>query len=409
MSATHPSSEAFEHGLSPKRLWLLIITIAAMSAFAPLATDVYLPAFPQLTSEFQATDAAAQLTLTASFLGIMIGQLVFGPMSDSFGRRRLVLITSIVTIFATLACAFAPSMGFLIGSRLVLGILGGGGIVIGRAVAADIVKGPEAARFFSVLMSITMIAPLVGPIVGGVLLDLTDTWRSSFFFLAVFCALIVVGIALFIPETLPKERRHTGGLGELGRGAVAMMRDRIFLGYAVTQIFAFGALFAYLASSSFLFQEKFGMSPTMYSFTFSGIAIAIIAVGFWNRNAVLTRSVRGILMWSLGLSALGSIILIPIMASSSPSLWVIIPILLVVIGTRATIGANAMALALERALYVGTASAILGALTFGGAIVDAPLLAWLPFDTGVTMAVVMAICSVLAFASSAFLAREKSA
>ena len=124
---------------------------------------------------------------------------------------------------------------------------------------------------------------------------------------------------------------------------------------------------------------------------------------------MLTRSVRGILMWSLGLSALGSIILIPIMASSAASLWIIIPILLVVIGTRATIGANAMALALERALYVGTASAILGALTFGGAIVDAPLLAVLPFDTGVTMAVVMAICSILAFASTAFLAREKSA
>jgi len=409
MTATHPSSEAFEHGLSPRRLWLLIITIAAMSAFAPLATDVYLPAFPQLTSEFNSTDAAAQLTLTASFLGIMIGQLVFGPMSDSLGRRRLVLITSIVTIFATLACAFAPSMGFLIGARLVLGILGGGGIVIGRAVAADIVKGPEAARFFSVLLSITMIAPLVGPIVGGVLLDLTDTWRSSFFFLAVFCALIVIGIAFFIPETLPKERRHTGGLTELGRGAASMMRDRIFLGYAITQIFAFGALFAYLASSSFLFQEKFGMSPTMYSLTFSGIATAIIAVGFWNRKAVLTHSVRGILMWSLGLSAIGSVLLLPIMATSAASLWLIIPILLVVIGTRATIAANAMALALERALYVGTASAILGALTFGGAIIDVPLLALLPFDTGVTMAVTMAICSVLAFASAALLTREKSA
>jgi MFS transporter, DHA1 family, multidrug resistance protein len=409
MTATHPSSQAFEHGLSPRRLWLLIITIAAMSAFAPLATDVYLPAFPQLTSEFHATDAAAQLTLTASFLGIMIGQLVFGPMSDSFGRRRLVLVTSIVTIFATLACAFAPSMGFLIGARLVLGILGGGGIVIGRAVAADIVKGPEAARFFSVLLSITMIAPLVGPIVGGVLLDITNSWRSSFFFLTVFCALIVIGIAFFIPETLPKERRHTGGLSELGRGAASMMRDRIFLGYAITQIFAFGALFAYLASSSFLFQEKFGMSPTMYSLTFSGIATAIIAVGFWNRKAVLTHSVRGILMWSLGLSAIGSVLLLPILATSAASLWLIIPILLVVIGTRATIGANAMALALERALYVGTASAILGALTFGGAIIDAPLLAVLPFDTGVTMAVVMVICSVLAFASTALLTREKSA
>ncbi|MDD2858512.1 MAG: multidrug effflux MFS transporter [Candidatus Nanopelagicales bacterium] len=397
--------EAFDHGLSPRRLWALMGTIAAMTAFAPLATDVYLPAFPNLTHEFSATDAAAQLTLTVSFIGIMIGQLIFGPMSDSLGRRRLVLITTITTVIATLACALAPSILFLTGARLVLGITGGAGIVIGRAIAADIVKGPEAARFFSLLMSITMLAPLVGPIIGGVLLDLTDTWRAAFFFLAVFCALLAVAIVFFVPETLPRERRHSGGLGALAKGAGSLLRDRVFVGYAVTQIFAFGALFAYLASSSFIFQETFGLSPTAYSFAFSGIAGAIIITGFLNRRLVLTMNVWKVLVWALVISAVGSVVLIPVMAASEPSIWLMVLILLVVIGTRAPIGANAMALALERSAFMGVASALLGAMTFGGAIIVSPLLAALPFTTGLTMAVVMAICSVLSLLSTLLLTR----
>lgn len=409
MSAAHPSSIAFEHGLSKKRLWALMGTLAAMTAFAPLATDVYLPAFPNLTREFNATEAAAQLTLTASFLGIMLGQLIFGPLSDSLGRRRLVLITTITTVFATLACALAPSMEFLTISRLVLGITGGAGIVISRAIAADIVKGPEAARFFSLLMSISMLAPLIGPLIGGVLLNMTDTWRSAFFFLAIFCALLATAIVFFVPETLPVDRRHAGGYAQLGKGALALMRDRIFVGYAITQVFAFGALFAYLASSSFIFQEQFGLSATQYSLAFSGLAGSIVIMGLVNRRLVVTMDVRKVLVWSLAIAAVGAIALIPIMASDSPSMMLMILLLLLVIATRATIGANSMALGLARSALMGTASAILGALTFAGALVVAPLLALLPYDTGLTMAVVMALCSVLAWASTAFLSREKSA
>ncbi len=409
MSAAHPSLLAFEHGLSKKRLWALMGTLAAMTAFAPLATDVYLPAFPNLTGEFNATESAAQLTLTASFLGIMLGQLIFGPLSDSVGRQRLVLITTITTVFATLACAMAPSMSFLTVARLILGITGGAGIVISRAIAADIVKGPEAARFFSLLMSISMLAPLVGPLIGGVLLDMTDTWRSAFFFLAIFCALLAAAIVMFVPETLPVERRHAGGYSQLGKGALALMQDRVFVGYAITQVFAFGALFAYLASSSFIFQEQFGLTATQYSLIFSGLAGSIVIMGFVNRRLVVTLDVRKVLVWALAISAVGAVVLIPVMASSSPSMLLMILMLLLVIATRSIIGANSMALGLARSALMGTASAILGALTFAGALVVAPMLALLPYDTGMTMAVVMAFCSVLAWASSAFLSREKSA
>ncbi len=407
MTVAPPSqSEAFDHGLSTRGLWILMGTIAGMTAFAPFATDVYLPAFPNLTDDLNASDSAAQLTLTATFLGIMIGQLVFGPMSDSIGRRRLVITMTLATILSTVACTLAPTIEFLTFARLALGVTGGAGIVIGRAIAADISKGPEAARFFSLLMSITMLAPLIGPIVGGALLTWTHTWRAAFVFLTAFVVLLALAIIFFVPETLPPDRRHAGGLRELGRGAGLMFRDRIFMGYAITQVFAFATLFAYLASSSFVFQETFGLSPTAYSFAFSGIVLSILFVGMLNRRLLLNYAVRRLLVVSLAVATVAAFALIPIMAVSSPSMWLMILLLLFVMGTRASIGANAMALALERSAFVGTASAIIGAMTFAGALVATPLLAILPFNTGLTMAVVMAICSTLALLCTVLLARN---
>ncbi|MDO8732872.1 MAG: multidrug effflux MFS transporter [Actinomycetota bacterium] len=407
MTVAPPSqSEAFDHGLSTRGLWILMGTIAGMTAFAPFATDVYLPAFPNLTDDLHATDSAAQLTLTATFLGIMIGQLVFGPMSDSIGRRRLVITMTLATIASTIACTLAPTIEFLTFARLALGVTGGAGIVIGRAIAADISKGPEAARFFSLLMSITMLAPLIGPVVGGALLTWTQTWRAAFIFLTGFVVLLALAIIFFVPETLPPDRRHSGGLRELGRGAGLMFRDRVFMGYAITQVFAFATLFAYLASSSFVFQETFGLSPSAYSFAFSGIVLSILFVGMLNRRLLLNFAVRRLLVVSLAIATIAAFVLIPIMAVSSPSMWLMIFVLLFVMGTRASIGANAMALALERSAFVGTASAIIGAMTFAGALVATPLLAILPFNTGLTMAVVMAICSVLSLLCTILLARE---
>lgn len=408
MTAAPPSqSEAFDHGLSTRGLWILMGTIAAMTAFAPLATDLYLPAFPNLTDEFNATDSAAQLTLTATFLGIMIGQLIFGPLSDSMGRRRLVVVMTLATIIATLACALAPSIGFLTVARLALGLTGGAGIVIGRAIAADISKGPEAARFFSLLMSITMIAPLVGPVLGGALLEWTDTWRAAFVFLTGFLVLLAIAVVFFVPETLPPDRRHAGGLKEIGTGAALIFRDRVFMGYAITQVFAFATLFAFLASSSFVFQDMFGFSVTAYSFTFSGVVLSILLAGMLNRRLLLTVDTRKLLVWSLGISTIAAIALIPVMSVDEPHLWLLILGLIFVVGTRASIGANAMALSMERSAYVGTASAIIGAMSFGGALIATPMLAVLPFDTGLTMVVVMAICSFFAWACTALMARER--
>jgi len=313
---------------------------------------------------------------------------------------------TLATIAATVACTFAPTIEFLTFARLALGITGGAGIVIGRAIASDISKGPEAARFFSLLMSITMVAPLIGPIIGGALLEWTHSWRAAFVFLTGFVVLLALAIIFFVPETLPLDRRHPGGLREIRRGTVLMFRDRVFMGYAVTQVFAFATLFAYLASSSFVFQENFGLGPTAYSFVFAGIVLSILFAGMLNRRLLLNVDVKRLLVWSLAIATVAALALIPIMAVSSPSMWLMIAGLLFVIGTRASIGANAMALALERSAFVGTASAIIGAMTFAGALVATPMLAVLPFNTGLTMVVVMAICSLLALLATILMTRS---
>jgi DHA1 family bicyclomycin/chloramphenicol resistance-like MFS transporter len=367
---------------------------------------MYLPALPSLTRSMNASESAVQLTLTATFVGLMIGQLIFGPLSDSVGRRRLLLVVTFGTLGATIACALAPTIVFLTAARLILGIAGGAGIVIGRAVAADIAKGPEAARIFSLLMSIVMIAPLVGPLVGAALLSWTDTWRSGFVFLAGVLVLLVSSIALFVPETLPRARRHSGGVAELRKSVGVMFRDRVFLGYAITQVFGFATMFAYLASSSFVFQETFGLTPVGYSLLFGGIVPSIVIAAFLNRRLLLIWDPRRILVVALVIAAVASIVLIPVMAASDPSMGLMIVTLVFLIGTRAPVGANSMALALERAEFAGTASAIVGAMGIGGALVATPILAILPVGAGVGMAVTMAICSVLALLSTVILSRK---
>ncbi len=406
MTATPASqSVAFDHGLSMRGLWILMVTIAAMTACAPLATDIYLPALPNLTDEMHASDGAAQLTLTATFVGIMIGQLIFGPLSDAIGRRRLAITMTLATVVSAAACALAPSIGFLTMARLILGISGGAGIVVGRAIAADIAKGPEAARFFSILVSITMLAPLVGPLIGAGLLTWTDSWRSGFVLLIGFVLLVVLAIVLFVPETLPPDRRHAGGAAELRRGAGLMVRDRIFVGYALTQVFGFATLFTYLASSSFVFQETFELTPTGYSLAFGVVVLAILAAGIVNRRLLLIWSARRLLIGALLVAAVASLVLVPVMAASSPSMIGMIAVLIFVVGTRAPVGANSMALGLERSAYVGTASAILGAMGFGGALLATPLLAVLPFSPGLDMAVAMLVFATLALASTLLLTR----
>src|SRR3954467_15294915 len=195
-----------------RRLATLTLLLGGLTAFGPLSMDLYLPAFPLLAADLHATQAQVQLTLTADVIGLVAGQLVLGPLSDAWGRRRLLVGSTAVCALASLLCALAPSAAVLTGWRFVQGFAGGGGIVLARAVAADLTTGVAAARLFSLFMTLSSVAPIIAPVLGGLLLVWTGSWPAMFHVLAVLNAVLAVAALRVLPETLAADRRHTGGL-----------------------------------------------------------------------------------------------------------------------------------------------------------------------------------------------------
>ena len=246
----------------------LIVVLGSVNAIGPLSIDMYLPAFPEITRALDTSASSVQLTLTACVAGLALGQLVFGPLSDRLGRKRLLVGAMLIYAVASLLCASAPSVRALIALRFVQGLAGAGGIVIARAVVRDLHTGAAAVRLFSSLMLVTGLAPILAPVLGGQLLALTS-WEGIFITLSVLSALIAALVAVGLQETLPPERRSTAGLGRTVRTMGALLRDRSFLGHGLASGLTFGALFAYISGSSFVLQGIYGLSPQTYSLAFA--------------------------------------------------------------------------------------------------------------------------------------------
>lgn len=239
---------------------LVTLILGGLTAVPPLSMDMYLPALPEVTEALHSPAATVQLTLTTCLAGMALGQMVVGPMSDKWGRRRPLLIGMIVYIVATALCALATNAELLIAFRLLQGLAGAAGIVIARAVVRDLYDGVAMARFFSTLMLISGVAPVVAPLIGGQILRITD-WRGVFVVLTVVGVLLTLLVWRRLHETLPPAKRHSGGLGEALHTMRSLLADRSFSGYLIVGAFAFAALFAYISASPFVIQEIYGASP----------------------------------------------------------------------------------------------------------------------------------------------------
>jgi DHA1 family bicyclomycin/chloramphenicol resistance-like MFS transporter len=402
------SPEVNTSALQGRRLVLLTFLLGGFTAFGPLSMDLYLPAFPLLGHDLGATDAAVQLTLTADVIGIVVGQLILGPMSDAWGRRRLLLGSTLVCAVASLLCALAPSVGLLVIWRFLQGASGGGGIVLARAIAADVARGVAAARLFSLFMTVSSVAPIIAPVIGGVMLTITGTWQPMFYLLAIVCVALAAVSWWAIPETLPAQRRHRGGLRGTGRAFVQLMRDRVFVGYALTVAFAYASLFGYISGSSFVLQDLFGLSAMQFSLMFAINAAGMILLGLLNARLVQRISVRRLLMIGLVASAVAGLVLLLVAGTALGAgmgvVAVLIP-LFVVVATRGLVSANATVLGVQRAPAAGAASAVLGACMFGGGILVSPLLA-LGDASAIPMAAVVAGGAIAALLATALLTRS---
>ncbi|TGB01521.1 multidrug effflux MFS transporter [Streptomyces sp. MZ04] len=387
--------------LTARRRTGLLVTLAlgGLTAVPPLSMDMYLPALPEVTRSLHTSAATAQLTLTACLTGMALGQLAVGPMSDRWGRRRPLLIGLFGYILATAICAFAPTAELLTGFRLLQGLAGAAGIVIARAIVRDLYDGVEMARFFSTLMLISGVAPIVAPLIGGQVLRLTD-WRG------VFAVLTVVGIALTVlvwrrlPETLAPENRHGGGTAEALRTMKSLLADRVFTGYMIAGGFAFAALFAYVSASPFVIQEIYGASPQTFSLLFGVNSVGLIIVGQINGKILVGRvSLDKALTFGLTVITLAAAALL-LMTSGVFGDVGLAPVaagLFVLMSAMGLAMPNTNALALMRAPHAaGSASALLGTSSFLIGAIASPLVGIAGEGTAVPMALVQLVCALAA-------------
>ncbi|RKN75517.1 Bcr/CflA family efflux MFS transporter [Streptomyces klenkii] len=385
-------------GISGARATGLIVTLVlgGLTALPPLSMDMYLPALPEVTGALHSPAATVQLTLTACLMGMALGQLVVGPMSDKWGRRRPLLAGMVVYVLATAACALAPTAGLLIGCRLVQGLAGAAGIVIARAVVRDLYDGVAMARFFSTLMLISGVAPVVAPLIGGQILRLTD-WRGVFVVLTAVGVLLTLAVWRFLHETLPPEKRQAGGLGAALRAMGALLADRVFTGYMLAGGFAFAALFAYISASPFVIQDIYGASPQTFSLLFGLNSVGLVLVGQINGKLLVGRvSLDKALAVGLTVIALAAVALL-LMASGAFGKAGLAPIaagLFVLMSAMGLAMPNTNAQALMRSRdAAGSASALLGTSTFLLGALASPLVGIAGEGTAVPMATVQLVCA----------------
>jgi DHA1 family bicyclomycin/chloramphenicol resistance-like MFS transporter len=372
----------------------LFVLLGGLTAFGPLSIDMYLPALPAIGRDLAASESVIQLTLTACLIGLAIGQVVAGPVSDALGRRRPLLIGVAGYVVASLLCALAPTAAILVALRLLQGLTGAAGIVIARAIVRDLYSGSAAARYFSRLILIFGIAPILAPVLGAQILRFTS-WHGIFLALALVTALLWLGAALALPETLALERRRSGGLSDTVKTFRRLAADTPFLGYAVSGGLAFGAMFAYIAGSPFVLQSIYHVSPQTFSLIFGLNALGFVITSQINGSLVSRIPPARLLTVGVTVAGVAGLALLAVILVGGLGLAPVLLPLFVLVSSIGFVVPNAVALALSRhPEAAGTGSALLGVIQSGIGAAGAPLVGIAGTTTALPMAAVIATSGV---------------
>lgn len=380
----------------------MLLGIALLSTAGPLGTDMYLPSLPEIGQDFGTSASVVQLTITAFMVGMALGQLIMGPLSDRMGRHRMLVGATVVWVIASLACALAPSVVLFIVARLFQGAAGGTCITLGRSMIADRLSGSAAAKALSTLLMLTAVAPILAPVLGSAVAGIGD-WRTVFWVLFAIGVLELV-VAFSLPETHAQENRTQGTLSTVYIRMGGLFRVPAYVFHLVAFAVGFGVFFSFVSGSSFVMQEELGLSSAGFSLVFAGNAVALVLTNLVNARIVGRYGPAALQRIGHILLVVGALALL-IVALTAPSLWaVILCIFVATVGSALNMG-NTTALAMDLAHgRVGAGSALLGAGQFIIAGTVAPLVG-LGEDRLLNMAVVMAICAVVA-AGAGILARR---
>ena len=391
---------------------LLLALLALLSAFTPLSIDMYLPALPVIATDLRGTAGDIQLTLSAFLIAFGFGQIFYGPAGDRFGRRPVILTGLATYIAASIGCAFAAEAGHLVLLRVLQGLAACGGVVLARTMVRDLAEKDQAARAMSLMHACSSIAPMLAPLIGGQVLWFFG-WRAIFWVLALIGVLAWVATWLRLPETLRPEYSQPLHLGSVLKRYGELVRHRAFMGYALTGAFQFAALFSFLSGSPFVFIERYGIEPRTYGLIFGAQVMFLTVASLTNarfvprvgaqrmlRSAVIVPAIVGPAVLVMGLveARTGAI-----------GLWPFLPLFVLQIASNSFIGANAIAMALQRYPHMaGTASSLMGVMQFGlGALFGA--IVGQAFDgTIVPMTAAMGIAGVLCFLSNRLLVGRRS-
>jgi len=369
----------------PGGAWL-VVALGALSSFGPLCLDMYLPALPQLPGDLSSTASAAQLTLSACIVGLGVGQLITGPASDRFGRRGPLLIGVAVFVAASVVCAVTTSMTLLIVTRLVQGAAGAAGIVVGRAVVADLFAGKVAAAYFSAIAAINGLAPILAPVIGGQVLRV-GTWRTVFWVLAGIGVAMLLLAFFVIRETLPPERRSSGGMtGDL-RAFATLLHDRGYTNTVLAGTMVSAAMFGYISATPFLLQDGFGLSAQWFSACFALNALGIVAATQIGRMLLHRTTSFALLSWGVGQALMGAVLLM-VTVLAGWGLAMVLVSLFVMVSSVGLALPHSSAIAMDRHRSIaGAASALFGLAQFAFGAVTAPLVGLGDRTSGLALAV----------------------
>ncbi|MCY8423594.1 Bcr/CflA family multidrug efflux MFS transporter [Bacillus vallismortis] len=386
----------------------LALLLGMLAILGPLNIDMYLPSFPEIADDLSASASLVQLSLTACLVGLTIGQLIVGPVSDAQGRRKPLLICIFLFALSSLFCALSPNITTLVAARFLQGFTASAGLVLSRAIVRDVFTGRELSKFFSLLMVITAVAPMVAPMTGGAILLLPfASWHTIFHVLTIIGFLLVLLIAFRLKETLPPEKRIPSSIGTSVKTMGSLLKDRSFMGYTLTVGFVHGGSFAYVSGTPFVYQDIYGVSPQVFSILFGINGLAIISGSFIIGRFGGIIHEKSLLRIAVITAMIATAVLLAMTMIHGPLATLVISIFIYMI-TIGMVLTSTFTLAMERQGHrAGSASALLGMLPLLLGSIVSPLVG-INETTAIPMGAIMFVTAVIGSLAFFGLTKERA-
>ncbi|MGK0554697.1 multidrug effflux MFS transporter [Macrococcus capreoli] len=374
--------------------FLLVIVLGLLAAFGPLSLDMYLPALPSVADELHTNASNAQLSLTACMIGLAVGQIFVGPLSDITGRKKPLAVVLLVYAVASFLAATSTTIEMLVAFRFIQGFSGGAGAVLSRAISSDLYKGKDLTKFMAVLMLVNGLAPVLAPVIGGVILSLS-TWHTVFIILAIYGALMFV-LSFTLKESLPSEARHEGALKSVFNDFKMLLTNKQFVTVLLLQSLTYGVLFSYISGSPFITQKIYHMNAQQFSYLFAFNGIGLILFSQLTAKLVDKMSEVEILKLGQTIQLIGMIVTCLVLVMHLP-MWCLWISFFLLITPVSMIGTTGFSIAMQvQKQGAGSASSILGLMQFlvGGLL--SPLVGVMGETSAVPFMVIIFVCTMLA-------------